>query len=186
MEVLSIASGAPSLPGGEGAQGTENGGEVEGRIRRAHGAARQTLKTQALLTDVYFHFSPSQIMFASLYLADGPLVTWLLDQKFPAHQAEQLEKTKEAVVSCAEMLSKVPPVAELNEEEMRELRVLSKKLKKCQDPEKVDLVKARREKMELRDKVGEDEERAKVEKRKEQSERLKAEGDALFGGSLKA
>lgn len=184
MEVLAIASGAQPLPDVD--QVVHDAADKKDRITRAHGKARQTLKSQALLTDVYFHYTPSQIMFASLYIADPSLVDWFLTLKFPPSQSAVLDKTRETIKACAEMMGKVPPKAELSEEEMKELRALSKKLKKCQDPEKTDMAKLKKEKMEKRDKTDAEEEERKVAKRREESERLKKEGEALFGGSLKA
>lgn len=50
----------------------------ETRINNAHKRARDILKFSALVTDVYFHFTPSQIMMASLLMVDSALVDILL------------------------------------------------------------------------------------------------------------
>ncbi|CAK7206173.1 hypothetical protein SEUCBS139899_008958 [Sporothrix eucalyptigena] len=50
----------------------------DSRVSNAHRRAREILKFSPLVTDAYFHYSPSQIMFASLWLADHVLVERLL------------------------------------------------------------------------------------------------------------
>jgi cyclin H len=56
---------------------------VEKRARDAHGKAREYLKISTLLTDVYFHFTPSQIMMAALMIVDKALTEWYIKCKFP-------------------------------------------------------------------------------------------------------
>ena len=53
------------------------------RIGRAHGEARRLLTTTALLTDVYFLYTPPQISFGAFLEADRELATFYLDIKFP-------------------------------------------------------------------------------------------------------
>lgn len=53
------------------------------RIGRAHGEARRLLTTTALLTDVYFLYTPPQISFGAFLEADKELATFYLDIKFP-------------------------------------------------------------------------------------------------------
>ncbi|PWW75162.1 hypothetical protein C7212DRAFT_352792 [Tuber magnatum] len=53
------------------------------RIGRAHGEARRLLTTTALLTDVYFLYTPPQISFGAFLEADRELATFYLDVKFP-------------------------------------------------------------------------------------------------------
>ncbi|KJR84956.1 cyclin H [Sporothrix schenckii 1099-18] len=50
----------------------------DSRVSNAHRRAREILKFSPLVTDAYFHYSPSQIMFAALWLADRALVERLL------------------------------------------------------------------------------------------------------------
>ncbi|KAK8116871.1 uncharacterized protein PG998_005152 [Apiospora kogelbergensis] len=94
------------------------------RIDKAHGKAREILKFSPLVTDAYFHYTPSQIMLAALATADEGL-------------------------ACRAMLEKEPP-EKMNDNEERKaiIKPLNRKLKKCRDPDRVDLValqKARRE-----------------------------------------
>ncbi|KAI5843011.1 cyclin-like protein [Morchella snyderi] len=75
------------------------------RIGRAHGEARAILTSTALLTDVYFLYTPPQISFAAFLQADRELAEMYLDVKFPAGGAAA-EATKrkllKVVGECAE------------------------------------------------------------------------------------
>ena len=133
------------------------------------------MKTQALLTDVYFHYTPSQIMLASLYLADAELVEWYLGVKF--QDTELRQKVASTVQECAQMMSNME--APLG---MAELKALNKKLKKCQDPEKADLAKLKAERMEKRNQLDPEEEERKAKKRRMEKEKQLA--DDPFGAPL--
>ena len=52
--------------------------DEETRINKAHAKARDVLKFSPLVTDVYFHYTPSQIMLAALQMADAGLVDMFL------------------------------------------------------------------------------------------------------------
>ncbi len=54
----------------------------DGRINRAHDRAREILKFSPLITDAYFHYTPSQIMLAALALADAELVDRIVAETF--------------------------------------------------------------------------------------------------------
>lgn len=54
----------------------------EKRVNAAHIRAREILKFSPLVTDAYFHYTPSQIMLAALSLADRGLVERLLQETF--------------------------------------------------------------------------------------------------------
>lgn len=180
MEVMNIVSGGPALPveDGNGGGMEVDGGEAadkENRVRSAHGRAREVLKTRALLTDVYFHYTPSQIMLASLFLADPDLVSWYLSLKFP--DVTLRSKVLKTVQTCAEMMNNMPPMLD-----MAELKALNKKLKKCQDPEKMDMAKLKKERMEKRNVLDPQEEERKAKKRRLEKERMAA--DDPFGAPL--
>lgn len=175
--ILSLPSGA-----GEGSRRPENLGK---RNKVAHGKARELLKTNALLTDVYFHFTPSQIMLASMFNADKELMEWYLSTKFVTNDAaaqEMREKVLKTVKRCAEMLDSVQPQPdmELTATEKKEIKALSKKLSKCRNPEKIDLVGLQKAKRE-----GGDEDERIVKKRKMEREKGEKEGDDLFGPAIK-
>lgn len=176
MEVMNIVDGAPALPSMErDAMDVDGPGDKENRVRAAHGRAREALKTQALLSDVYFHYTPSQIMLASLYLADSDLVSWFLSTKFPSPPLQQ--KIAQAVREAAQMMSSMePPLG------MAELKALNKKLKRCQDPEKADLARLKMERMEKRNVVDLEGEERKKKKRRAEMERLAM--DDPFGAPL--
>jgi len=184
MELQAMANAdVPSLPGGGGVKG-EKLSDMEKRVKNAHGKAREYLKTSALLTDVYFHFTPSQIMMASLFIADPELTEWYVGCKFPTDvpaAAELQQKVVETVKKCADMLKSVDPSLEASAAERKELQGLAKKLKKCRNPEKIDLVGLQRAKRE-----GEDLEDEKIaKKRKMEREKSAKEGEELFGPKIK-
>ncbi|KAK7959165.1 cyclin ccl1 [Apiospora aurea] len=141
------------------------------RIDRAHGKAREILKFSPLVTDAYFHYTPSQIMLAALAMADEGLVERMLREAFAAQGDAAKEKCGDLVQACRAMLEKEPP-EKMNDNEERKsiIKPLNRKLKKCRDPDRVDLValqKARRE-------------QAMVKKPKVP---VKEDG-AVFGGSI--
>lgn len=173
----------PALPGGEEPESVPQ--NVDNRAQHAHIKATIYLKTSAQFTDVYFHFTPSQIMMAALMLADEELAKWYIRSKFPANVdplGHMANKILGVVEKCADMLKEVPPSSEpsVAETEKRELQVLSKKLKKCRNPEKMDLVGLQRAKRE-----GEGEDEKVIKKRKLEREQSAKEGENLFGPELK-
>lgn len=182
MDMRALAKGdVPVLPGGEVPE--DKPPHMDNRAQHAQVKAREWLKTSAQLTDVYFHFTPSQIMMASLLLADLELTQWYIRSKFSAlvdplgHMAKKVLATVE---KCAEMLKMVPPSSEPSAAEKKELQVLAKKLKKCRNPEKIDLAGLQRAKRE-----GEGEDEKVVKKRKLEREQSAKEGEDLFGPKIK-
>ncbi|OLN89655.1 Cyclin CCL1 [Colletotrichum chlorophyti] len=156
------------------------------RIDAAHVRARGILKFSSLVTDAYFHYTPSQIMLAALSLADRGLAEKLIHGAFSpaqnggdgqAHSSESRQDLRDKVMAtieaCRELLATEPP-ERLDEywgtpECTKLMKPLLRKLKKCRDPDRADLValqKARRELASQKD-----------------PRRPKAEGDgAVFGG----
>ncbi|KUJ20880.1 cyclin-like protein [Mollisia scopiformis] len=180
MELEAFAKGGvPPLPGALIVEGTL--ADMEKRVKIAHGKAREYLKISAALTDVYFHYTPSQIMMAALMIADHELVQWYIGVKFPAADGVMLSKVLEVIEKCADMLKTVAPNSEPSAAEKKELSALAKKLKKCRNPEKMDLVALQRAK---REGDGEDEEKI-VKKRKLERESSAREADDLFGPPIK-
>ena len=182
MDMRALAKGnVPVLPGGEVPE--DRPPHMDNRAQHVQVKAREWLKTSAQLTDVYFHFTPSQIMMASLLLADLELTQWYIRSKFPAqvdplgHMAKKVLATVER---CAEMLKTVPPSSEPSAAEKKELQVLAKKLKKCRNPEKMDLAGLQRAKRE-----GEGEDEKVIKKRKLEREQSAKEGEDLFGPEIK-
>lgn len=92
--------------------------EEEGRVAKAHAMARDILKFSPLLTDAYFHYTPSQIMMASLLMVDRGLVEMLIPagsqtgedgNRHMGSNAEMREKIMRTIESCQSMLEKEPP-----------------------------------------------------------------------------
>ena len=182
MELQALANGdIPVLPGGGAA--VDRPTNMEKRVKDAHGKAREYLKTSALLTDVYFHFTPSQIMLATLTLADPELTDWYISQKFPANDESAQEVRRKIVLTvgkCADMLRAVEPSSEPSAAERKELPALAKKLKKCRNPEKIDLVGLQKAKRE-----GDDVDEKIIKKRKLERAQSAKEGEDLFGPEIK-
>jgi cyclin H len=153
------------------------GSNIRERVQLAYSAAREYLDSPALLTDAYFLFTPSQIVFASLQLADPPLADWYLSTKIPASSPIR-PKVLATLRSCAEMLSSFSAGSVLTKDERAALEA---KLEKCRDPSTVDLVKAHVAKQRGE---GADEE-AKAAKKKLQREQSMKDADP-FGPSITA
>jgi cyclin H len=183
MELQATAVGGLSaLPGERGTGQGERVRNMGKRVRDAHGKAREYLKTSALLTDVYFHFTPSQIMMATLLIADRELTAWYISNKFPASMVEGMkEKVMKTLGACADILRMVEPTSQPSDVEMKELKALAKKLNKCRNPEKLDLVGLHRAKREGED--GDDEKI--IKKRKMEREKVAKEGEELFGPEIR-
>lgn len=163
------------------------------RLEYDYGLASNILKTTAQLTDVYFHYTPSQIMLAAQLLADEPLTLFLLGAKIPPASPAH-DKVLATVRACAAMLAAhrtyadaATPPADKEAREKRakeELSAIVKKLKQCRDPDKMDLVKLNE--AHKRDAVrdGELDER-KAKRRKLDRERAQKEADEFWGPELK-
>lgn len=152
------------------------GSSVRERVQLAYSAARGMLDSPALLTDAYFLYTPSQIVFAALQIADPPLAEWYLSKKVPAASPVR-PKVLATVRSCAEMLSSFSADSVLTKDERS---MLETKLEKCRDPSTRDLVKSHLAKQ--RGEGVNDE--AKAAKKKLQREQSLKEGDDLFGPSI--
>lgn len=180
MELQALSKGGiPVLPGGGVVTGARPH-NMERRVRDAHGKAREYLKTSALLTDSYFHFTPSQIMMAALMIADKELTEWYIKCKFPAAAGDLQQKVLTTVDKCAAMMKEIDG-SEPSAAEKKYLGGLSKKLKKCRNPEKIDLVGLQKAKREGEE--GNDEKI--VKKRKLEREQSTKEGEDLFGPEIK-
>jgi len=125
-------------------------------------------------------------MFSSLCLVDSALTTWYITSKFPPQTPNSpppplQEKILDTIRNCAEMMSSVQPSMEISPKEKKEAQILMKKLKKCQNPEKMDLVALQRVKREgADDKVDE----KVIKKRKMEREKSEQEGNDLFGPAI--
>ncbi len=155
--------------------------EMVARIQNAHGRAKEILKTSALLTDAYFLYTPSQIWFASLSIADEALARFYLEIKFPAFSSLK-KKISSTLQQCCELLQSSVS-AKPGEAEMKELTRIDKKLYKCRNPEKIDLVGINKsQKRDGGEEGGLDEKI--IKKRKLERENSMKEAEAVFGPPL--
>ncbi|KAI9154945.1 cyclin h [Paramyrothecium foliicola] len=135
-------------------------GEDESRVNKAHARARDILKFSPLVTDVYFHYTPSQIAMAALMIVDRGLLDRLIpgagdegDTARPlgAH-TDVRDKIMAALEGCRAMLEEEPPERMTDywgtPEVIKSMKPLRRKLQRCRDPDRADLValqRARRE-----------------------------------------
>lgn len=157
------------------------------RIQTAHGLAKDILKTSALLTDAYFLYTPSQIWLASLLIADPPIFNFYFDVKFPPQSSPQSNPSKSKILSTLQQCSillKSSSSTKPAQTEMDEFKRVDKKLYKCRNPEKIDLVGINKAvKRDGGHGVGGVDEKI-VKKRKLERERSEKEGADIFGGPL--
>lgn len=178
MELIAVADGKgkplglaeeafKDLPPRTSAQGAAEQrqappGDLKNRIRNAHSAAKDILKTSAQLTDAYFMYTPSQIWLAALYIVDEPLARAYLDAKFPtptststtdAPASDDAHKTgtrkaefKIKLLATIHRLASLLQSQDISEtlsptaEYIAELKRIDKKLYTCRNPERMDLV----------------------------------------------
>lgn len=57
----------------------------EDRFQKVYTRAREILKFSPIVTDAYFHYTPSQIMLAALLIADVELFDRIIDATFGEH-----------------------------------------------------------------------------------------------------
>ncbi|OAA36197.1 Cyclin-related protein [Beauveria brongniartii RCEF 3172] len=129
----------------------------QNRINTAHMRAREILKFSTLVTDVYFHYAPSQIMMAALLMTDAGLVDTLIPLPEPADehvttQTALRNRIFTALEACRKILEEEPPERMTDywgtPETVKSVKPLRKKLQKCRDPDRANLValqQARRE-----------------------------------------
>ena len=150
------------------------------RAHTAYTFARTILDAPALLTDVYFLYTPPQIAFAALRLSDPVLSDFYLRTKLPA-SSPMTARILSTISDCAAMLASYDKSTIMSKEERERLE---KKLDGCRDPSTKDMVsvaaKAKRA----------DAEEGKLDagvakRRKLQREASMREGEELFGPSLK-
>lgn len=167
----------------EGAGVSDTVGKMKSRIQKAHDKAVETLKTAALLSDAYFLYTPSQIWLASMMCADEPLVYFFVEVK--SSQSPQLQQKLLHVLKTCAMLLKSSISAQPDGDEKEELIRIDKKLFKCRNPEKMDLVainRAQKRDVEAQGENGLNEKT--IKKRKVERENSMKAGEDLFGPSI--
>jgi cyclin H len=149
--------------------------EFERRFLSGYEKAKDQLSTKALISDVYFHYSPSQIAFAAWYCVDANFITSFLDIKLTGVvPAKEKFKIVDAITACANLLQSVKMLEE------NELRPMNKKMiraNKFNGQGFTDVKAKKRSTVE-----GNDEHIAK--KRRLEREAFEKQGNDLFGPAL--
>ncbi|MCJ1435761.1 hypothetical protein MMC27_005136 [Xylographa pallens] len=155
--------------------------DLKTRIQIAHGKAKEILKSSALLTDAYFFYTPSQLWLSAFMKADGPLANFYLETKFSGSQGVP-PKLLSTLQGCIDLLAQSPSVKP-GEVEIKELTRIDKKLYKCRNPEKIDLVginKAHKREGETKDGAALDDQALK----KRKLEHAPRDSDDMFGPTI--
>lgn len=171
-------SGKNTTQNGKGRAAPVQHAALVRRLEAAYGRASDTLKSAAVLSDAYFRYTPAQIWLAALLLADEPVAAFYLDTKLapPLHA-----KVLGTLRRCAALLDAT--AASPVDRDRDELVRIDKKLYRCRNPDKVDLVGLNR--VQKRDGAADgDVSGSAVKKRKLEREKQEKEGDDLFGPSL--
>ena len=176
-EILKIASQGAS------AVGPATTKVMKARIQKAHDKAVETLKTAALLSDVYFLYTPSQIWLASMLCADEALTEFLIKTK--TSQSPHLQSKLRTVVQGCAALLRSSISAQPDKDKMKELIGIDRKLYKCRNPEKVDLVAINKaQKRDGEGSGGDGLDEKTIKKRKVERESSMKVGEDLFGPSI--
>lgn len=148
------------------------------RINQAYHVARNTLDAPASATDVYFLYTPSQILLAALQLADEPLLDFYLNSKhFPAEQMRS--KIVSTIQECAQMMGAFRAENIIP----KDVRVaLEVKLEACRDPSTKDMIKNHAVMKRNGGEDGDSQDEAK--KRKMEKHKTAREADNVFGPSI--
>lgn len=93
--------------------------EEERRIQKAHARTREILKFSPLMTDAYFHYTPSQLMLAAMLMVDAELVERLIPPAVSNDNADTAravgnhsdirDKIMTSLESCRAMLEEERP-----------------------------------------------------------------------------
>lgn len=153
--------------------------EASDRAHCAYGIARHILDAPALLTDVYFLFTPPQIYLAALKLSDPILFTFYLSTKIPATAAAH-DIIVSTISQCADMMAALDAKAVMSKDERADLEA---RLEVVRDPSTRDLIKKHEDVK--RGGIGEGEvDGEKAERKKLAREKSFREGEDLFGPAL--
>ena len=186
------------LPAGSSLKATTTTHDLEKRCLEAVGKATDTLATGALLTDVYFLYTPAQIWLAALLAVDEHLCSFYLDTKFPfasnpsalddmsSSSIDDAELTKAKIINvireCASIM--VAHSTGSGQTSREELIRIDKKLYKCAEKQEAGRTNGAGKRNSVSAEVGLVDEKA-AKKRKSERERREREGD-VFGGDLPA
>lgn len=160
--------------------------QIKKQLDTAGDKARRLLVADIQMTDAYFLYTPAQMWLAALLIVDQQLTLSYIEHLFDrlgTAVAPIKQKLIDTITQCAELINayKSP---ENDKATKAELGRIGKKLRKCQDPEKLNIVEVARAKAaEKREGTDSDAEKAS-KKRKLERERLEKDG-AVFGPDLK-
>jgi len=186
------------LPTGSSLRTTTTAHDLEKRCLEAVGKATDILATAALLTDVYFLYTPSQIWLAALLAVDEHLGSFYLDTKFAiASNPAALDDTSSSTIDNAE-LTKAKVINLIREcasimhahstgsgqIPKEELVRIDKKLYKCTQKQESSAMNGAVKRNSTSAESGLVDEKA-AKKRKSEREKREREGD-VFGGDLAA
>ena len=157
----------------------------EKRVKAAYNSAKDRLEFDVLISDAYFLYTPSQIVFATLWLADPPLIEFYLSFKMntgtPFHDNPKKHKIMTVIKDCGQLLLEHASQSDALFEEVRQIE---KKLHHCRNPEKADLVRLNQaQKRDAAEGSSLDENVAK--KRKLEREQNAREAEELFGPDIR-
>lgn len=161
--------------------------QIKKRIDAAGDKARRLLVADTQMTDAYFLYTPAQMWLAAMLMVDQELTL-----SYIAHLFDRLgtavapikQKLVDTINECAQII-KAYKSPDNDKATKAELGRIGKKLRKCQDPEKLDIVQVARAKAaEKREGNDSDAEKAS-KKRKLERERLEKDGE-VFGPDLKS
>ena len=186
------------LPAGSSLQATNTAHDLEKRCLEAVGKATDILATGALLTDVYFLYTPAQIWLAALLAVDDHLGSFYLDTKFPiasnpsAYDTTSASTIDDAELAKAKIINLIRECASIMQAHSSgsaqtskdELIRIDKKLYKCTQKQETGGTNGAGKRNSVSAEVGLVDEKA-AKKRKSERERREREGD-VFGGDLPA
>lgn len=148
--------------------------DFERRVLSSYDKAKEQLSSKALISDAYFHYSPSQIAFAAWHCIDAAFIHNFLDIRLTGTvPAKERHKIIDTVAACAEMLQNVSVL------EDDELRAMNKKMIKANKINAQDVAAGKSKK-----RPANEVEEHKAKKRKLEREAFEKQGNDLFGPSL--
>lgn len=159
--------------------------QVSRRVGKAADKANNLLKTNAQMTDTYFLYTPPQIWLAALSVSDKELADSYLDYLF-SRLGDSIGSVKQSLTltisECAEMIESYKSSTD-DKVTKQELGRIGKKLRKCQDPEKMDIVAVAKAKAAEKREGNESDGEKRAKKRRLGEEKKERDGD-VFGAGL--
>lgn len=159
--------------------------QLSRRVGKAADKANNLLKTNAQMTDTYFLYTPPQIWLAALSASDSELAHDYLEFLF-SRLGSAIGPIKDnllkAVNECATMIESYKSSSD-DRVTKQELGRIGKKLRKCQDPEKMDIVAVAKAKA-AEKREGNESDGEKRAKKRRLGEEKKGRDEDVFGPGL--